>query len=58
MKRQWREVICWGDTGRLKREEVRAVMIAIRDGTPLPKVTPIGTSKPASHEVETAPQPR
>lgn len=48
MKRQLRTVIRTGDTGRLKRDEVRAVMIAIRDGLPMPKVTPIGDAKPRS----------
>lgn len=46
MKKQWRTVIRTGDTGRLKRAEVRAVMIAIRDGLPMPRVTPIGDSRP------------
>jgi hypothetical protein len=48
MKRQLRTVIRTGDTGRLKREEVRAVIIAIRDGLPMPKVTPVcgATSRP------------
>jgi hypothetical protein len=46
MKRQWRTVIRTGDTGRLKRDEVRAVVIAIRDGLPMPKVTPIGDARP------------
>ncbi|HEX6041385.1 hypothetical protein [Longimicrobium sp.] len=46
MKRQMRTVIRTGETGRLKREEVRAVIIAIRDGLPMPKVTPISEAKP------------
>ena len=45
MRKKMREVQVFGDSGRLKREEIRAVFRALRDGTPLPKVTPIGTSK-------------
>jgi hypothetical protein len=48
MKRQMRTVIRTGDTGRLKRDEVRAVIIAIRDGLPMPKVTPISDTAPHS----------
>ena len=48
MKKQMRTVIRTGDTGRLKRDEVRAVMIALRDGLPMPKVTPIGQARPQS----------
>jgi hypothetical protein len=48
MKKQWRTVEPWGDSGRLDHEEIRAVFRALRDGTPLPKVTPIGTKKPES----------
>jgi hypothetical protein len=41
MKRQMRTVERWGDTGRLRREDIRAVVIALRDGKPLPKVRPV-----------------
>lgn len=48
MEKKWRTVQRFGDSGRLDREEVRAVFRALRDGTPLPKVTPIGNKKPES----------
>jgi hypothetical protein len=41
IQKRLRTVVTTGDTGRLKRAEVRAVIIAIRDGKPLPPVTPI-----------------
>lgn len=48
MKKQWRTVESWGDSGRLKREEIREVIRALRDGKPLPKFAPVGTRKPES----------
>lgn len=47
MKKQLRTVERWGDTGRLRREDIRAVVIALRDGKPLPQVRPIDT-RPAA----------
>lgn len=41
MTRILRTVERWGDTGRLRREDIRAVVIALRDGKPLPEVRPI-----------------
>jgi hypothetical protein len=57
MEKKWRTVQRFGDSGRLDREEARAVFRALRDGTPLPKVTPIGTKKPEA-AVESTQPPR